>query len=388
MHATTLSSIAYRGRARQFSSRKACPDLRERMCKVSVETIKDCKRNAKMNLTTNPLIKKLNSWLTPPVFEDEELTRRARIVHILYLSIIGASIVGILGDLEVISTIVIMIAGILLSTFAYKLNVRGQPERSGFIMLSIMICGLLALLLTGNGIHDIAVIVMPVLFFIASLILERRRFIHFTFLALGVLVLAFYAENNLPWFGIHPPTGTNVSDLFIVIAIMAIAAVSSYYLKNRLSVSLNRSHLADARIRALVENSPDFTLEIERSGKIVFINRFVETYLGKNVREVLPADQVDSALQVIEKAFTSGEPQAIELQTITPDGRGSWDSIRIGSIKSGGQTTSLTIIMTDITAQKQAESAIRESEERYRKAIAAAAVPCFRSLHAQIKVLR
>lgn len=314
----------------------------------------------------NTLLDFFKKHLSPPVFQDEELTRRARIVHILYLALIGGSIVAIMGDLEKISVIIILIAGILLSIFAYRLNVRGQPEQSGSILLIILTCVVLALLLVGNGIHSIAVSVLPILIFIAALILNRRRFTHFVFLIFGMLVFVVYAEFNLPWFGIHPPTGTDVTDLLIVAIIMVIATVTSYLLVNRLIENLSRTRLADARIRALVESSPDTILEIDRTGKIVFTNRYAETYLGKNIREELPADQIEDVLKAIEKAIDSGESQADELQTIAPDGRLSWDSFRIGPVKSGDQTTSLTISMTEITAQKEVERRLRESEERYR----------------------
>ena len=126
-----------------------------------------------------------------------------------------------------------------------------------------------------------------------------------------------------------------------------------------------RQHV-EARLRGIFENSPDNILEINRARQIIFINRHAEIYLGKNVRDALPADQLDTAIEMIERAFNSGEPQAFELQTINPDGHVGWDSIRIGSVKQGDQITSLTIIMTEITNQKDAEAALRAREELYR----------------------
>ena len=130
--------------------------------------------------------------------------------------------------------------------------------------------------------------------------------------------------------------------------------------------ALKRIRRAEARLRGIVENSPDTILEIDRAGEITFINRHTETYLGKNVSNVLPTDQIMYALEVIARVFTSGQPQAIELQTIAPDGHVSWDSIRIGAVKHEDQITSLTITMTEITAQKDAEAALRAREELYR----------------------
>ncbi len=134
----------------------------------------------------------------------------------------------------------------------------------------------------------------------------------------------------------------------------------------KLEAEVTERQRTEARLRGVFENSPDIILEIDRAGQIIFINQFAETLLGKNVRNVLPADQHKYALEMIERAFNSGEPQAFELQTIAPDNRISWDSIRIGAIKQGDQITSLTVIMTEITSQKDAEVALRAREELYR----------------------
>jgi len=136
---------------------------------------------------------------------------------------------------------------------------------------------------------------------------------------------------------------------------------------------------SEARLRALMENSPDLILEVDRQGDILFINRNTEIYLGTNIRKFLLPDQITPALEIIDKAFESGEFQTTELQTITLGGQTTWDSIRIGPVKQGHQVTSLTIIMTDITIQKQAEVALRRSETIYRQAITTAgAVPYYR----------
>lgn len=135
---------------------------------------------------------------------------------------------------------------------------------------------------------------------------------------------------------------------------------------NQLQAEVTERQHAEARLRGVFENSPDIILEIDHAGQILFINKYAETHLGKNVRDVLPTDQHQYALEIIERAFNSGEPQAFELKAISPDHRVSWDSIRIGSIKQGDQITSLTIIMTEITTQKDAEAALRAQEELYR----------------------
>lgn len=316
-------------------------------------------------------------YLSPPIFQDEEQTRRAKIVHVIHLGLILASLAGILGELTReqygLETTATLLIAIVLTIIPYQLNRRGHSNSAGFILLTIMLAAVTALLLIGNGIHDIAITALPVLLIISALMLNRWGVYIFTIFVIFVTGFVVFAElNKLTWTTIAFPISTSYSDFFIVATILAIAAVSSHFLIDQLVTSLIRARLSDARIRALVGNSPDTILEIDRNRKIVFINRFTEIYLGKHVREALPADQVDFALEVIDKVFTSGEPQAVELQTIAPDGHVSWDSIRLGPVKQGEEISSLTIIMTEITAQKLAEASLRESEANYRGAIIAA----------------
>ena len=126
---------------------------------------------------------------------------------------------------------------------------------------------------------------------------------------------------------------------------------------NQLNAQLKEN---EARLRALVENSPDFILEINRLGDILFINGFTELYLGKNVRDVLPSNQHDLAFHAIEKAFATGVPQAIEIQILIPSGPLSWYSARVGPVKQGDVVSSLTVILTDITAQKEVQEQIHQ----------------------------
>jgi len=122
-----------------------------------------------------------------------------------------------------------------------------------------------------------------------------------------------------------------------------------------------------AHLHALLENTPDFILEIDRQGNILYINHYPENYVGKSIREVVPPDQYAPAMEAVETAFTTGTAQTITLQTIAPNGQVTWDSVRLGPIKRGNVVTSLTAIVIDITAQRTAEAALLSSQIRYRR---------------------
>jgi PAS domain S-box-containing protein len=314
-----------------------------------------------------------------PTFADEEQTRLARIVHVLYAGLVLVSLLAVFVD-KAPSTIRILFIANVFALASYVLNRRGFPRAGGVILLLIFLTAITAFLLAGNGIHDIAITGLPVLLIMSALILERRGVIAFTALVIATTGLVVYA-GTFSVFGINistPDTLTPLASFFVISAILGIAALASHILIDQLVKSVARSRVSEARMLSLVENSPDFILEIDRAGKILFINKLSETYLGRNVRDILPPDQLEYGLEVIEKAFISDKPLTAELHTVIPSGQVVWDSIRLGQIRNGNIVTSLTVVMTDITAQKSIEANMSRSEELYRSAIEAAnAIPYY-----------
>lgn len=309
---------------------------------------------------------RLKIWLSPPKFADEEKTRLARIVHYLHMALILTSIFSILADAHLTTTIILIIGNTFILV-VYFINRRGYPRAAGLILLTFFLFVLACLLLFGSGIHDIAVTALPVLLIMSALILDRRGVIVFAFLVIATTALIIYSETvGIPGIQMRPQQKTDWSDFVIISSILAAAAFSSHILIDQLVKSLERSRLSEARVLSLVENSPDFIYEIDRSGKILFTNKRSEEFLGKNIKEVLASTQIELALEQIEKAFGTGQSQSFELQTTTLDGNSEWSLIRLAPVKRGDAVSSLTVIGTNITSQKSTESALKISEERYR----------------------
>ncbi|PMB02603.1 histidine kinase [Fischerella thermalis CCMEE 5328] len=79
--------------------------------------------------------------------------------------------------------------------------------------------------------------------------------------------------------------------------------------------------------------------------------------------------------QHIERAITQGIPYAFDLRIVLPDGSIRYlDSRGEPLVNAQGQVIKLIGTSLDITARKQAEGALRESEERFRKAFNAAPI--------------
>jgi PAS domain S-box-containing protein len=127
----------------------------------------------------------------------------------------------------------------------------------------------------------------------------------------------------------------------------------------------------DEEWRSLAENIPDIILTVDADGTILFINRTVsgeaiESVVGASVYDYAPQEQHDALRERLGRVFERGQAHSFEMGGPGAFGRPSWYFSRIGPIVRDGRVVAAALITTDITQRKQAEEALRESEERYR----------------------
>ncbi len=124
--------------------------------------------------------------------------------------------------------------------------------------------------------------------------------------------------------------------------------------------------------RLVLESLPSVVNVLDREQRIVYLNR---TIPGKNVRDFTGTDaraavaEEDRARYALafEKAWQSGEPQSIEVRSLS---NYWWESSLI-PVKEGAEVMFMLITSTDITHRKRSEQALRESESRLRHALSA-----------------
>ena len=130
---------------------------------------------------------------------------------------------------------------------------------------------------------------------------------------------------------------------------------------------------SEERWRSLVQNVPDYIINLDRDGKILFINRTTsdlnpEEVLGKILYNLLPPEVSDVLKQNVENVFETGEIAYYETQRDDPTGNVEWFAGRIGPIMADDQVVAVVIIGMDITSRKLTEQLLRESEEQLREA--------------------
>ena len=143
-----------------------------------------------------------------------------------------------------------------------------------------------------------------------------------------------------------------------------------------------RKHAEETRTRlaAIVESSDDAIIGKTLDGIITSWNKGAEkTYgysadeaIGKPVSLLLPPGRQDELKEILEKV-RRGEPiQHYESERIRKDGRVISISLTVSPIRdSSDKIIGASTIARDITQRKNAEQALRESEERFRQSMEA-----------------
>jgi PAS domain S-box-containing protein len=119
-------------------------------------------------------------------------------------------------------------------------------------------------------------------------------------------------------------------------------------------------------------------MTVDADGTILFINRTVpglavESVIGTSLNDYLPPEHRDKQRRALERVFETSEPQSYEIAGTGPHGSTSWYFSRIGPVARGDKVVAAILITTDVTEERRAEEALRQSENRYRTLVEAAA---------------
>src|SRR5256885_5548562 len=136
--------------------------------------------------------------------------------------------------------------------------------------------------------------------------------------------------------------------------------------------SLSDAELAPTMGRASAAAIPDVVLVVDGRGQILYINHAPaglarQQALGSSALDYAPAAARDELRSALEQLFVTGVARSRELRIVLPDGAERWYSTHSGPVRiDGGEVSAAIIIARDITESRLAQSALAESEARYR----------------------
>ncbi len=116
---------------------------------------------------------------------------------------------------------------------------------------------------------------------------------------------------------------------------------------------------------------PALLLRVDRSGGILFANRpfggrSAGEAVGASVGDSLEAASREELRIALARVLDKGTPVELELQTSASAGDPVWFQASLGPIPGESGVAAVQILLTEITAYKSTEEALRRSEQDYR----------------------
>jgi PAS domain S-box-containing protein len=152
--------------------------------------------------------------------------------------------------------------------------------------------------------------------------------------------------------------------------------ISNAELENRVADRTAELFKRQQEFIALVENSPNITMRLDRQMRHIYVNRVVErksgtpveAFLGKTGREMgFPEKNVTMLESAAQELLETGKEQRFEIEQPLPQGKGVtyYQTHLIPEYAPDGEIVTMLLVFYDITQNRLNEIAITEANRRW-----------------------
>ncbi len=201
----------------------------------------------------------------------------------------------------------------------------------------------------------------------------------------SIMAMSIYPKVNMPWeFGIHQCSSArswsaNEEYLMNEIGLRLADGLTSMLILRDHQESERKLEEAERQFHSLIENLPDCIARFDSEARPFFVNQATLKTFGFTADEVIkkdlitagPGSKSENAMlaSMVRRAFDEGVTNRVELELMTVKGKRYFDVLNLPERDEQGRVVSVLGIAHDLNDRKQAEEALRSSEERYRRIV-------------------
>ncbi len=251
----------------------------------------------------------MRQFFQPPIYPDEEDTRRALVLFntqlVMLITAIGLLAMALAaGFWPTAANLCLVLLAVLLTRW---LTVTYHLRISIVVLLGALLVGTISEMIFGKGLHDVSLILVPLTLILASMLVSRRAYILLTVGSIVSIELVTLAEYQ-GWLMNEATHLTDASDLLANPIMLIVAAWLVRLLSTQVLSSLDQARRSAAQQAVMIDATRSRVEHIEALNRVssavasgLDLSQVLET-LYRHIGEVVEVDTFYVALYDEEKS--------------------------------------------------------------------------------------